>query len=95
MHWPTNGRGEAARLRGAAQPGIVRGRHWSLDMDFASRHPHFEDDSVKQRRAQKEFIARGLRSSEDARRTGSYHHAQTVHDELQQRFDERRRLVLG
>ena len=95
MHCPTNGRGEAARLRGAAQRGIVRGRHWSLNMDFTSRHPHFEDESVKQRRAQEEFIVRGLRSSEDARRTGSYHHAQTIHDELQQRLDARRRNVRG
>ncbi len=46
-------------------------------------------------RAQERFIARGLRSSEVARRKGSHHHAQTVHDELQLRLGARRKLVLG
>ncbi len=82
-------------LRVASQRGILRLRYWSLDMDFASRPPHFDDELVKRRRAQEEFIARGLRSSEDARRTGSYHQAKAVHGELQQRLDTRRKLVLG
>lgn len=64
-------------------------------MDFAFRPPHFEDDSVKRLRAQEEFIARGLLSREDARRTGKYHRAATVHDELQQRLDARRKAVVG
>ena len=64
-------------------------------MDSAFRPPHCEDESVKRRRTKEEFIARGLRSSEDARRTGSYHRAETVHDELQQRLDARRKFVLG
>jgi hypothetical protein len=64
-------------------------------MDFASRPPYFEDDSVKRRRVQEEFIARGLRSREDARRTGKYHRAEGVHHELQQRLDARRKAVVG
>lgn len=71
----TNGRGERPVLRIAAQGGIVRGRSWSLEMDFASRPLHCEDESVKRHRAQDKFIARVLRSSEDARRAGLYLHA--------------------
>ena len=64
-------------------------------MDLASRPPLFEDESVKRRRVQEEFIARGLLSREDARRTGKFHRAETVHDELQQRLDVRRKAVIG
>lgn len=84
-----------ARLRGAAQRGIVRGRHWSLDMDFASRPPRSKDESAKRRRAQEEFVANGLRSREDARRTGKYYRAETVHDELHRRLDARRKALFG
>lgn len=64
-------------------------------MNPASRPPHCEDESVNCRLALEEFIARALRSSEDARRTGSYHPTDAVHDELQRRLDARRKLVLG
>jgi hypothetical protein len=95
MQGPAKGRSEYPGHRVAAQRGIVRGRYWSIDMDSACRSPLCEDESVKRRRAQEEFITRALRSSEDARRTGSYHHAEAVHDELQRRLDVRRKLVLG
>ena len=52
-------------------------------------------DLIQRRRAQDEFIARGLRSAEEAQRTGVYHSAADVHDELQRRLDDRRRRVLG
>ena len=64
-------------------------------MDSAS-HPHpCEDETLMRRRSQEEFIARGLRSSEDVQRTGSYHRAEVVHDELQRRLDARRKTILG
>ena len=52
-------------------------------------------ETIQRRRAQDEFIARGLRSREDAERTGIYHTAESVHSELQQRLDTRRKSVLG
>lgn len=52
-------------------------------------------ETVHRRRAQDEFLARGLRSSEEARRTGIHHSAPKVHAELQQRLDARRKKVLG
>ena len=52
-------------------------------------------ETIRRRRAQAEFIARGLRSREDAERTGAYHSAESVHSELQRRLDARRKLALG
>ena len=52
-------------------------------------------ETIQRRRVQEEFIARGLRSREDAQRTGIYHSAQSVHSELQRRLDARRKSVLG
>lgn len=47
------------------------------------------------RRAQAEFLARGLKSSEEAKRTGVYYSATAVHAELQRRLDARRKQLLG
>ena len=52
-------------------------------------------ETIQRRRVQEEFIARGLRSREDAERTGIYHAAESVHSELQRRLDARRQSVLG
>lgn len=52
-------------------------------------------ETIQRRRVQEEFIARGLRSRKDAERTGVYHSAESVHSELQQRLDARRKAVLG
>lgn len=52
-------------------------------------------DTIRRRRVQQEFIARGLHSREDAERTGIYHSAESVHSELQRRLDARRKSVLG
>ncbi len=52
-------------------------------------------EAIQRRRVHKEFIARGLRSRDDAERTGIYHSADSVHSELQQRLDARRKSVLG
>ena len=52
-------------------------------------------EMIQRRRVQEEFIARGLRSREDAQRTGIYYSAESVHSELQRRLDARRKSVLG
>lgn len=62
-------------------------------MGFSFRPPRFEDESVKPRRAQEKFIALGLHSSEDARRTGSYHRAESVLDEAPRRLYSRRKAM--
>jgi hypothetical protein len=36
-------------------------------------------ETIRRRRVQEELIARGLRSREDAKRTGMYHSAESVH----------------
>ena len=51
-------------------------------------------ETIRRRRAQEEFIARGLRSREDAHRSGIYHSAESVHSELQRRLDARRKSLL-
>ena len=52
-------------------------------------------ETIHRRRVQDEFLARGLRSGEDAKRSGVYHSAAAVHGELQHRLDARRKRVLG
>ena len=46
--------------------------------------------SVERRRMQAEFIARGLRSRDKARRTGDYVDADVVVDDLQRKLDAAR-----
>ena len=46
--------------------------------------------SVERRRMQAEFIARGLRSRDEARRTGDYVDADVVIDNLQRKLDAAR-----
>jgi hypothetical protein len=55
----------------------------------------FVRETIQRRRSQDEFIARGLRSREDAEQTGAYHSAESVHSELQPRLDVRRKSVRG
>ncbi len=52
-------------------------------------------ETIQRRRVQEEFIARGLRSRDNAAQTGIYHAAESVHSELQQRLDARRKSTLG
>jgi hypothetical protein len=52
-------------------------------------------ETIHRRQAQAEFLARGLRSSDEARRTGVYHQAQDVHAEIQRRLDARRKQLPG
>lgn len=49
--------------------------------------------SVQRRRVQAEFIARGLRSRDEARRTGDYVDADVVIEQLQRKLDAARSRV--
>ncbi len=49
--------------------------------------------SVEHRRVQSEFIARGLRSRDEARRTGEYVDASVVVANLQRRLDAARKQI--
>ena len=78
-----------AELREAAEGVLEEGETLSGLIETAVR------DAIFRRQVQAEFLARGLRSSEDARRTGVYHPAEDVHRELQRRLDARRKKVPG
>lgn len=76
-------------LRDAAESVLREGETLSSLIETAMR------ETIHRRQAQAEFVARGLQSGEDARRTGIYHPATAIHDELQRRLDARRKKVLG
>jgi hypothetical protein len=76
-------------LREAAESVLLEGETLTSLIETSVR------ETIQRRRMQKEFIARGLRSREDAQGTGLYHAADAVHTELQQRLDARRKAVLG
>ena len=78
-----------AELREAAESVLREGETLTSLIETAMR------ETIHRRRAQGEFLARGLRSSEEAKRTGIYHAAPKVHAELQERLDARRKAVLG
>jgi predicted transcriptional regulator len=78
-----------AELREAAENALREGETLTSLIETAVR------ETIHRRRAQDEFIARGLRSSEEAQRSGRYHAAPKVHAELQRRLDARRKKVLG
>ena len=77
-----------AELRQAAESVLREGETLTSLIETAMR------ETIHRRRVQDEFLARGLRSSEDAKRTGIYHSAIEVHGELQRRLDARRNQVL-
>ena len=74
-----------AELRAAAESVLRQGETLTSLIEMAVR------ETIQRRRVQDEFLARGLRSSDDAKRTGVYHPAAEVHAELQQRLDARRK----
>jgi len=76
-------------LRAAAESVLREGETLSSLIETAMR------EAIQRRRVQAEFLARGLRSGEDARCTGAYHPASEVHAEMQRRLDARRKQVLG
>ena len=63
-------------------------------MDPFSHPPLCDGVTLERRPAREAFEARGLHSSEDARRTGSYLLAELIHAELQRRLDARTTEVL-
>lgn len=76
-----------ADLRAAAESVLRQGETLTSLIETAVR------ETIQRRRVQDEFLARGLRSSDDAKRTGVYHPVAEVHAELQQRLDARRKQV--
>ncbi|MGK6308112.1 YlcI/YnfO family protein [Variovorax sp. DT-64] len=76
-------------LREAAESVLRDGETLTSLIETAMR------ETIHRRRVQAEFLARGLTSSEDAKRTGKYHSAAAVHGELQRRLEARRKQVLG
>ena len=76
-------------LRADAESVLREGETLTSLMETAMR------ETIARRRTQNEFLARGLRSSDEAKQMGVYHSAQAVHGELQQRLDARRKQVLG
>lgn len=78
-----------AELRVAAESVLKDGETLTALIETAVR------ETIQRRRLQSEFLARGLQSSDDAKRTAIYHPAAAVHRELQKRLDARRKKVLG
>lgn len=78
-----------ADLREAAESVLRKGESLSSLIEMAVR------DTIHHRQQQAEFVARGLRASEDAHATNTYHTAANVHNELQCKLDTRRKQVLG
>jgi hypothetical protein len=78
-----------AGLREAAEGVLREGETLTSLIELAVR------EAVQRRQAQAAFLARGLKSCDEAKCTGSYHPAAQVHAELQRRLDVRRKQVLG
>ena len=76
-------------LRQAAENVLRKGETLTGLIESAVR------DTIHRRQMQAEFVARGIQSGLDAKRTGTYHAAAEVHDNLQRRLDARRKQVLG
>jgi len=51
-------------------------------------------EAIERRRTRSEFIRRGLASRDEAKRTGEYIPAKTVHAELRRKLDKARRRVM-
>ncbi|HET7268758.1 MAG TPA: YlcI/YnfO family protein [Oleiagrimonas sp.] len=69
-------------LRKAAEAALHEGESLSSLMEQSLR------GEVNRRRIQTEFIARGLAARDEAKRTGVYYDADTVHAELQEMLSE-------
>ncbi len=76
-------------LREAAESVLVKGETLSSLIETAVR------ETVHRRQSQAEFIARGLASSEAAKRTGVYIPAEEVFAQMRARVEARRRELLG
>lgn len=69
-------------LRQAAEAVLREGESLSSFMEQSLR------DEVNRRRMQSKFVARGLAARDEAKRTGVYHDADTVHAELRDMLAE-------
>jgi predicted transcriptional regulator len=76
-------------LREAAEAVLQEGETLSALIETAVR------ETVERRRMRAEFIARGLASRDDARRSGVYFSAQSVHGELRAMLTKARKRVRG
>ncbi|MFB9951493.1 YlcI/YnfO family protein [Rhizobium puerariae] len=75
-------------LRAAAESVLKEGETLSAFLEDSLRR------QISYRKTQAEFIARGLASLAEAKRTGIYHDADDVHDELKAML-EAKRVELG
>jgi predicted transcriptional regulator len=71
-------------LRRAAEAVLREGESLSSFMEQSLR------EQVARRQLQRDFVARGLASRDEARRTGEYFEADTVHAELRDMLDKTR-----
>lgn len=71
-------------LRAAAESVLEKGETLSAFVEDAVKK------QVQYRKTQAEFIARGLASRDEARRTGEYYDADEVHDELRAMLEAKR-----
>jgi predicted transcriptional regulator len=76
-------------LREAAEAVLQEGETLSALIESAVR------ETVERRRTRAEFIARGLASRDEARRTGVNYSAQSVHAELRSMLATARKRVRG
>jgi predicted transcriptional regulator len=76
-------------LREAAEAVLQEGETLSALIETAVR------ETVERRRMRAEFIARGLAARDEARRTGVYHSAKSVHSELRAMLAKARKRVPG
>jgi hypothetical protein len=65
-------------LRDAAESVLEEGETLSAFIETSVR------ETIERRRTRVEFVQRGLLARDDARRTGEYHDADSVHRELRQ-----------
>jgi len=75
-------------LREAAEAVLDEGESLSSFVETSVR------EAIERRRTRSEFIRRGLASRDEAKRTGEYIPAKTVHAELRRKLDKARRRVM-
>ena len=76
-------------LREAAESVLQEGETLSNFIEAAVR------ETIERRRARAEFLARGLAGREEAKRTGRYHTAKSVHGDLRQMLERTAKRVRG
>ncbi|HSV84296.1 MAG TPA: YlcI/YnfO family protein [Ramlibacter sp.] len=76
-------------LREAAESVLQEGETLSNFIETSVR------ETIERRRARAEFIARGLLSRDEAKRTGVYHSADDVHAELREMLANASKRVRG